>query len=97
MKKAALCVALAVMATGAMAKEWKTVRIGVDASYPPFESKAASGQAVRFDADLTKALCAKINVKCVCVEQDLHGIIPSLKATKFDAIVSSRNGKDKHR
>lgn len=32
MKKLALCVALAVMATGAMAKEWKTVRIGVDAS-----------------------------------------------------------------
>ena len=30
MKKAALCVALAVIATGAMAKEWKTVRIGVD-------------------------------------------------------------------
>ena len=56
MKKAALCVALAVMATGAMAKEWKTVRIGVDASYPPFESTAASGQVVGFDVDLTKAL-----------------------------------------
>ena len=59
MKKVALCVALAVMATGAMAKEWKTVRIGVDASYPPFESKAASGQVVGFDVDLTSALCAR--------------------------------------
>ncbi|MGF6443586.1 ABC-type amino acid transport substrate-binding protein [Paraburkholderia youngii] len=46
MKKFALCVALAVMATGAMAKEWKTVRIGVDASYPPFESKAPNGDIV---------------------------------------------------
>jgi histidine transport system substrate-binding protein len=65
MKKFALCAALAVAATGAMAKEWKTVRIGADASYPPFESKAANGQIVGFDVDLTKAMCAKMNVKCV--------------------------------
>lgn len=89
MKKFALGVALAVMATGAFAKEWKTVRIGVDASYPPFESKAPSGEIVGFDVDLTRALCAKMNVKCVWVEQDLDGIIPALKAKKFDAIVSS--------
>ncbi|CAH2899547.1 MAG: ABC transporter, substrate-binding protein (cluster 3, basic aa/glutamine/opines) [uncultured Paraburkholderia sp.] len=95
MKKLALCVALAVMATGAMAKEWKTVRIGVDASYPPFESKAASGQVVGFDVDLTKALCARMNVKCVWVEQDFDGIIPALKGKKFDAIVSSLTVTDK--
>ncbi|RDK00527.1 ABC transporter substrate-binding protein [Paraburkholderia lacunae] len=97
MKKFALCVALAVMTTGAMAKEWKTVRIGVDASYPPFESKAASGQVVGFDVDLTRALCAKMNVKCVWVEQDLDGIIPALKARKYDAIVSSLTITDKRR
>jgi len=97
MKKLALCVALAVMATGAMAKEWKTVRIGVDASYPPFESKAASGQIVGFDVDLTKALCTRMNVKCVWVEQDFDGIIPALKGKKFDAIVSSLTVTDKRR
>lgn len=97
MKKLALCVALAVMATGAMAKEWKTVRIGVDASYPPFESKAASGQVVGFDVDLTKALCARMNAKCVWVEQDFDGIIPALKGKKFDAIVSSLTVTDKRR
>ncbi|MEX3761966.1 ABC transporter substrate-binding protein [Paraburkholderia phenoliruptrix] len=97
MKKLALCVALAVMATGAMAKEWKTVRIGVDASYPPFESKAASGQLVGFDVDLTRALCARMNVKCVWVEQDFDGIIPALKGKKFDAIVSSLTVTDKRR
>ena len=89
MKKFALCVALAMLATGAAAKDWKTVRIGVDASYPPFESKAPDGRIVGFDVDLTKALCERMNVKCVWVEQDLDGIIPALKARKFDAIVSS--------
>ncbi|MDR6407399.1 UNVERIFIED_ORG: histidine transport system substrate-binding protein [Burkholderia sp. 1595] len=44
MKKLALRVALAVTAGSAVATEWKTVRIGVDASYPPFESKAAGGE-----------------------------------------------------
>ncbi|SIT40650.1 lysine/arginine/ornithine transporter subunit; periplasmic-binding component of ABC superfamily [Paraburkholderia ribeironis] len=97
MKKFALCVALAVIATSALAKEWKTVRIGVDASYPPFESKAPSGAIVGFDADLTRALCAKMNVKCMWVEQDLDGIIPALKGKKFDAIVSSLTVTDKRR
>ena len=97
MKKYALCVALAVMASGAMAKEWKTVRIGVDASYPPFESVAPGGQMVGFDVDLTRALCAKMNVRCVWVPQDLDGIIPALKAKKFDIIVSSLTVTDKRR
>jgi histidine transport system substrate-binding protein len=97
MKKYALCVALAVMASGAMAKEWKTVRIGVDASYPPFESVAPSGQMVGFDVDLTRALCAKMNVRCVWIPQDLDGIIPALKAKKFDIIVSSLTVTDKRR
>ena len=89
MKKFAVCVALALIAGSAFAKEWKTVRIGVDASYAPFESKAPNGQIVGFDVDLAKALCARMDVKCVWVENDLDGIIPALKARKFDAIVSS--------
>ena len=97
MKKYALCVALAVMASGAMAKEWKTVRIGVDASYPPFESVAPGDQLVGFDVDLTRALCAKMNVRCVWIPRDLDGIIPALKGKKFDIIVSSLTVTDKRR
>ena len=97
MKKLAVCIALALLAGSAAAKEWKTVRIGVDASYPPFESRNASGQIVGFDVDLTKVLCARMNVKCIWVESDLDGIIPALKARKFDAIVSSLSITDQRR
>ncbi|MEI6001240.1 ABC transporter substrate-binding protein [Paraburkholderia bengalensis] len=97
MKKFAVGMAFAVLASGAAAKEWKTVRIGVDASYPPFESMAPNGQMVGFDVDLTRALCAKMNVKCVWVAQDLDGIIPALKVRKFDIIVSSLTVTDKRR
>jgi histidine transport system substrate-binding protein len=44
MKKFAVCVALDVMTTGAIAKACKTARIGVDASSPPFESAAVTGR-----------------------------------------------------
>ncbi|ABN81391.2 MULTISPECIES: ABC transporter substrate-binding protein [Burkholderia] len=97
MKKLALCAALALAAGGAFAKEWKTVRIGVDASYPPFESTAPSGEIVGFDVDLAKEVCKRINAKCTWTPQDLDGIIPALKAKKFDVIVSSLTVTDKRR
>ena len=92
MKKllAALSVALlAVSAGAAHAKDWSTVRFGVDASYAPFESKAPDGKLVGFDIDLGNEICKRLNAKCVWVEQDFDGMIPGLKAKKFDGVLSS--------
>ncbi|RFB80042.1 transporter substrate-binding domain-containing protein [Methylovirgula sp. 4M-Z18] len=75
----------------ASAKEWKTVRIGMDASYAPFESVDSNGQIVGFEVDYFKALCDKIKVTCTFQNQDWDGIIPSLDANKFDVIASSMN------
>ncbi|OYV31238.1 MAG: ABC transporter substrate-binding protein, partial [Acidocella sp. 20-61-6] len=71
------------------AKTYKEITFGVDATYPPFESLSPSGQFVGFDIDLGKAICADLKVKCVFVNQGFDGIIPALKARKFDAILSS--------
>src|ERR1700737_3831971 len=68
------------------AKDWKVIRFGVDPSYPPFESKAADGSLVGFDIALGNALCAKLNAKCVWVENDFDGMIPALQARKIDAV-----------
>jgi lysine/arginine/ornithine transport system substrate-binding protein len=87
---AALSVALlAVSAGAAHAKDWTTVRFGVDASYAPFESKAPDGKLVGFDIDLGNEICKRLNAKCVWVEQDFDGMIPALKAKKFDGVLSS--------
>jgi lysine/arginine/ornithine transport system substrate-binding protein len=87
---AALSVALlAVSAGAAHAKDWTVVRFGVDASYAPFESKAPDGKLVGFDIDLGNEICKRLNAKCVWVEQDFDGIIPALKAKKFDGALSS--------
>lgn len=64
------------------------VRFVVDPTYPPFESKNPQGQLVGFDIDLGNALCAQMQVKCTWVEGQFDGMIPGLKARKFDAILS---------
>jgi len=90
MKKlfAFLFVPLMALSLCASAKDWKVIRFGVDPSYPPFESKAADGRLVGFDIDLGNALCAKLNAKCVWVENDFDGMIPALQARKIDAVLS---------
>ena len=65
------------------------VRIGVDATYPPFESVDASGNMQGFSIDIANALCERMQVKCEFINQDWEGIIPALQSNRFDAIISS--------
>ncbi|SDH91956.1 ABC transporter substrate-binding protein [Pseudomonas abietaniphila] len=90
MKKIALlgAVALTVISTYGVAEE-QTLRIGIEAAYPPFASKTADGAITGFDYDIGNALCEKMKVKCVWTEQQFDGLIPSLKVRKIDAILSS--------
>ncbi|MCW3589232.1 transporter substrate-binding domain-containing protein, partial [Burkholderia cenocepacia] len=83
------CVTLAVVASSGFAKEWSTIRFGVDATYAPFESKNSDGKVVGFDIDLGNEICARLKAKCVWVENDFDGLIPALKAKKFDGVLSS--------
>jgi polar amino acid transport system substrate-binding protein len=86
----AAAAALVAVGTGAAAaKDWKTIRIAMDATYPPFESADASGKIVGFDKDIADALCAQMKVTCEFTNQAWDGIIPGLLANKYDAILSS--------
>lgn len=92
MKKLALSLSLVLAfssATAAFAAIPQKIRIGTDPTYAPFESKNAQGELVGFDIDLAKELCKRINTQCTFVENPLDALIPSLKAKKIDAIMSS--------
>ena len=90
MKKTALAlVALCLVSSTILADALKEIRFGVDASYAPFESKTADGRLTGFDIDLGNEICKRLNTKCVWVENDFDGMIPALKAKKFDGILSS--------
>jgi polar amino acid transport system substrate-binding protein len=88
---AALALVASTALTPASAKEWKTLRIGMDATYAPFESINPKGDIIGFEVDYGNALCAKMKVTCTYQNQDWDGIIPSLLAGKFDVIFSSMN------
>ncbi len=75
----------------ALAKDWKTVRVGTDATYPPFESVNPKGEIIGWEIDYATELCTRMKVTCTFQNQDWDGIIPSLIASKFDVIISSMN------
>ena len=82
----ALAASPAVMA---QAPDWKKVRIGVEGAYPPFSEVGTDGKLKGFDIDMALALCAEMKAECTLVQQEWDGMIPSLQARKFDAIIAS--------
>jgi arginine/ornithine transport system substrate-binding protein len=91
MKKILLATAIitATLTGAVQAKEWKQVRFGVEGAYPPFSWTEPSGELKGFDVDIASALCTEMKVKCKIVAQDWDGIIPSLLARKYDAIIAA--------
>lgn len=98
MKKIAtmLIVTCAMAAMSAMAAEGK-IRFGLEALYPPFESKSPSGELQGFDIDLGNAVCQAAGVTCAWLDTSFDGLIPALQGRKFDAINSAMNVTEKRR
>ncbi|NLP64008.1 transporter substrate-binding domain-containing protein [Paraburkholderia sacchari] len=70
------------------AKARGTLRIGLEGTFPPFNSKAPNGELVGFDVDIAKAVAAKMGLKPEFVTTEWSGIIAGLQAGKFDVIVN---------
>ncbi len=71
------------------AKDYKSITIATEGSYAPYNFKDASGKLVGFDIDLGADLCKRMNIECKFVEQAWDGIIPSLTAGRYDAIMAA--------
>ncbi|MGP9418975.1 ABC transporter substrate-binding protein [Ewingella sp. AOP9-I1-14] len=77
--------------------EGTAFKFGLEAQYPPFESKSASGELQGFDIDVGNAVCAAAKLKCEWFDTAFDGLIPALQARKFDAINSAMNVTEKRR
>ncbi len=75
--------------TSTQVKAQEVLKIGTEGAYPPFNFMDKAGKVAGFDIDIANAVCAKMKKKCEFVIQDWDGIIPALKAKKFDAIFAS--------
>tara|TARA_R100000935_G_scaffold8041_2_gene16918 strand:- start:202 stop:1125 length:924 start_codon:yes stop_codon:yes gene_type:complete len=71
------------------ATEGNVLRIGTEGAYAPFNYTNADGTLGGFDIEIANAICADMQVTCEIMAQDWDGIIPGLKAGKYDAIVAA--------
>lgn len=64
------------------------LRIGCEATYPPFTYRD-QGRIVGYDVELAEAMCATIGVQAEFIDTQWSGVIPALYAGRFDIIMSS--------
>ncbi|AJK46169.1 transporter substrate-binding domain-containing protein [Burkholderia plantarii] len=78
-------------------KQRGTLRIGLEGTFPPFNSKSPQGDLVGYDVDIAKAVAAKLGLKPEFVTTEWSGIIAGLQAGKFDVIVNQVGVTDKRK
>lgn len=65
-----------------------TLRVGLDASFPPFETIDESGQIAGLDVDMARAIAADISVEAEFVNIGFDGLYDALLARRVDIVIS---------
>lgn len=81
-----LFLATLMLLPSAQAQSQQPLKFATEATYPPFVYMGPSGKIKGFGADIVQALCQKMKVQCVMVNQPWDSLIPSLKLGKYDAL-----------
>ena len=65
-----------------------TLRVGLDASFPPFETIDENGQIVGLDVDIARAIAADLGVEAEFVNIGFDGLYDALLARRVDILIS---------
>ena len=66
------------------------LRVGTDATYPPFETMDAAGKdVVGFDADVIREIARRLGARVEFVVVPFDGILAALKGGKYDCVISA--------
>ena len=66
----------------------RSLQVGSDTTYPPFETVNEDGEIVGFDVDVVNAICERINCTAEFVTTAWDGIFPALAQGEFDMVAS---------
>ena len=66
----------------------KSIRIGTEGAYPPWNNLNAAGELEGAEIDFGNEACKRMGVECEWVTQDWDGIIPALLNGKYDIIIA---------
>jgi ABC-type amino acid transport substrate-binding protein len=64
-------------------------RVGLDASFPPFETLDAAGQPIGFDVDLARAIAARWGVQVQFDGIGFDGLVDAVQAGRIDSAISA--------
>lgn len=64
------------------------LRVGCDASYPPFDMVDQKGEVFGMDVEIGKMMAESLGVKYEVLNTAYEGIIPALQTGKFDIIIN---------
>ncbi len=87
---AGVMLAMGYAATDASA-QMRKVKIATEGAYAPWNFVNSAGKLEGFELDLGAELCKRAKLDCEFVAQDWDGIMPSLLAKKYDAIMAGMN------
>jgi len=74
-----------------------TLRVGMELTYPPFETQTTSGQPDGVSVKLAEALAADLGRPLQIVPMEFSGLIPALKTGSIDLVISSMTATDERR
>jgi polar amino acid transport system substrate-binding protein len=66
----------------------KTVRMGTEGAYPPYNFINDAGQVDGFEIELGNELCARAELTCEWVTNEWDSIIPNLVSGNYDTIIA---------
>jgi len=65
------------------------LRVGIDASYPPFETLDENGQIVGFDADLANEIGKRLGLRVEFINIAYDGLLDALLTDRADVLISA--------
>ena len=87
--------ALAITAGMALADgHAKTVRMGTEGAYPPYNFINDAGDVDGFERELGDEMCARAELTCEWVKNDWDSIIPNLVSGNYDTIMAGMSITD---
>jgi len=64
------------------------LRVGMDASFPPFEAVTADGDIIGVDADIARAIAADLGVRVEFANIGFDGLYDALTVGRVDVVIS---------
>jgi polar amino acid transport system substrate-binding protein len=85
--------ALSLSAGMALAQD-KTIRMGTEGAYPPYNFINDAGEVDGFERELGDELCTRAELTCEWVKNDWDSIIPNLVSGNYDTIMAGMSITD---